>query len=187
LKTIAFRDIAPCSLVEVDWRFIALMMEAVRTSEISVYFCETTRRCIFIFMPQQPQASSRPQPPTFFSKRTYSYFVKCQVLTATSVKMAVLWDVAPCSLVDINRRFTWAQAMSHPDDGGSKNLWNVLQYLSDCTVKHPTRQPPSYSQVLPAQLPTEGEPPHILDLKSWWRRVISFTIRPLNSWEIIRQ
>jgi hypothetical protein len=38
--------------------------------------------------------------------------VRFQVPTATSMKMTVLWDVAPCSLVDIDR----------PDDGGSKLL-----------------------------------------------------------------
>jgi hypothetical protein len=57
-KTRAFCDIAPCSIVGVDRRFrdvyclhhqgdeIALMMEAVRTSETSVHFNVTTRRYI---------------------------------------------------------------------------------------------------------------------------------------------
>jgi hypothetical protein len=27
--------------------------------------------------------------------------VRCQVLTAASMKMAVFWDVAPCSLVEV--------------------------------------------------------------------------------------
>jgi hypothetical protein len=40
---IALWDIASCSLVEVDRHFRrALMMEAVRTSETSVYFNKTT-------------------------------------------------------------------------------------------------------------------------------------------------
>jgi hypothetical protein len=38
IKMTAFWDIAPCSLVEVD----QLMMEAVCTSEMPVYFHETT-------------------------------------------------------------------------------------------------------------------------------------------------
>jgi hypothetical protein len=52
----AFRDMAPCSLAAVDWRFRGpyclhhqanfLTMEAVRTSETSIYFCETVRRHI---------------------------------------------------------------------------------------------------------------------------------------------
>jgi hypothetical protein len=59
-KLRAFWDIAPCSLVGVDrlfrgayclhrqgdYGFITMMMEAVRTSETSVYFNETTRRYI---------------------------------------------------------------------------------------------------------------------------------------------
>jgi hypothetical protein len=52
MKMIAFRDMAPCNLVEVVCSasiikgFITLIMEAVSTSEISVYSNETTRRCI---------------------------------------------------------------------------------------------------------------------------------------------
>jgi hypothetical protein len=46
MKMTAFWDIEPCSLVEVDRRFIALTMEAVNTSETSVNFYETTRRNI---------------------------------------------------------------------------------------------------------------------------------------------
>jgi hypothetical protein len=45
----AFWNIAPCSLVEVDRHFrgfIALMIDAVPTTEMSVYFKETTRRYI---------------------------------------------------------------------------------------------------------------------------------------------
>jgi hypothetical protein len=42
MKMTAFWDVAPCSLVEVDRRFV-LMMETVCTSETSVYFYETTR------------------------------------------------------------------------------------------------------------------------------------------------
>jgi hypothetical protein len=48
----AFRDIVPCSLVVVDRRFrvtyfiIRAMMEAVHTSETSVYYNETIRRNI---------------------------------------------------------------------------------------------------------------------------------------------
>jgi hypothetical protein len=47
--------------------------------------------------------------------------------TAASIKMAVFWDVAPCSLVDIDRRFR-------------AHLWNVGQFLQDYTAQHPRRQ-----------------------------------------------
>jgi hypothetical protein len=33
------------------------------------------------------------------------YFVRFQVLTAVSMKMVGFWDVAPCSLVEVYRRF----------------------------------------------------------------------------------
>jgi hypothetical protein len=39
-------DVGPCSLFGVDRRFIALMIEAVRTSETSVYSNETMLRYI---------------------------------------------------------------------------------------------------------------------------------------------
>jgi hypothetical protein len=44
MRMTAAWDIAPCNLVEVDQRLsaIALMMEAIRFSETSVYFYETT-------------------------------------------------------------------------------------------------------------------------------------------------
>jgi hypothetical protein len=41
-----FWNVATRSLTEIDRRFIALMMEAVSTSETLVNFCETTRRNI---------------------------------------------------------------------------------------------------------------------------------------------
>jgi hypothetical protein len=45
MKMTVFWDVAPCSLVEVYrcFRAIVLMMEAVNTSETSVYFNQTTR------------------------------------------------------------------------------------------------------------------------------------------------
>jgi hypothetical protein len=41
MKLTAFWVIAPCSFVELGQRFIALMMEAVRISETSLFFYET--------------------------------------------------------------------------------------------------------------------------------------------------
>jgi hypothetical protein len=45
--------------------------------------------------------------------------MRFQVLTAASMKMTAFWDIVPCSLVEVDRRFRG------PDDGGSTNLWNV--------------------------------------------------------------
>jgi hypothetical protein len=43
-KMALFGVVAPCSLVEVNQRLIALMMEAARISETLAYFYQTTRR-----------------------------------------------------------------------------------------------------------------------------------------------
>jgi hypothetical protein len=53
--------------------------------------------------------------------------VRFQVLTATSIKMAVLWDVPPCSLLEIDRRlrgvyYLHNQGYNRPDDEGSKHI-----------------------------------------------------------------
>jgi hypothetical protein len=47
--------------------------------------------------------------------------------------MTELWDIAPCGLTEIDGHFF------HPDDGGSKHLLNVDQFLRAYTTKHPTR------------------------------------------------
>jgi hypothetical protein len=46
------------------------------------------------------------------------------------MNVTVLWDVAPCSLVEIERRFTGAYCF-HQQGG---------QFLRDYTAQHPTRQ-----------------------------------------------
>jgi hypothetical protein len=43
MKMIVFWDVALCSLIEIDQHFIALMMEAVSTSEMLVNFYQTTQ------------------------------------------------------------------------------------------------------------------------------------------------
>jgi hypothetical protein len=58
--------------------------------------------------------------------------VRFQVLTAASTKFKVIWDVAPCSHVVVDRRFR-----SH--DGGSTYLCNVGQLQRDSTALYPTR------------------------------------------------
>jgi hypothetical protein len=39
--------------------------------------------------------------------------MRFQVLTAVSMNMTVFWDVAPCSLVEIDRRFRGAYCLYH--------------------------------------------------------------------------
>jgi hypothetical protein len=54
-------------------------------------------------------------------------FVGFQIIMAANMKMTDFWDVAPCNLIEIYRRFGGAyclhnQGDHHPNDGGSKNL-----------------------------------------------------------------
>jgi hypothetical protein len=48
--------------------------------------------------------------------------MRFEVLTATSMKKVVFWDVAPCSLVDIDRHFKGVHCLRYADVGGSKLL-----------------------------------------------------------------
>jgi hypothetical protein len=57
--------------------------------------------------------------------KAYFAFVKFKILTAGNMKMAVFWDFAACSLVEIDRRFRGAYCLHHKgdeDEGGSKHL-----------------------------------------------------------------
>jgi hypothetical protein len=42
--------------------------------------------------------------------------VRFQVITATSMKIAIFWDVAPCSLVDADRRFRGTYSLHYQGD-----------------------------------------------------------------------
>jgi hypothetical protein len=65
--------------------------------------------------------------------------VRFQVITATSMKMVVFWDVTPCSLLEGYRRFS--------GDGGNTHLWNVGQFLPDKMAHHLRRQSSSNNTV----------------------------------------
>jgi hypothetical protein len=43
-------------------------------------------------------------------------FVRFQVLTAASMKMTLIWNVAPCNLVEVYRRFKGAYCLHHQGD-----------------------------------------------------------------------
>jgi hypothetical protein len=77
--------------------------------------------------------------PTFYEIQR---FITALIKQYLSTKMAVFWVVAPCSLVQVYRRFRGACCrLTHsPEDGGSKNLWNVGKLLPDYTAQHPRRQ-----------------------------------------------
>jgi hypothetical protein len=60
--------------------------------------------------------------------RNVFFYVRFLVLTATSKRMAVFWDVALSSLVDIDASFRGGHCLRHhPGDGGSKFLLNIYQ------------------------------------------------------------
>jgi hypothetical protein len=51
-------------------------------------------------------------------------YMKFQVLTEASMKITVFWDIAPCNLVIVDRRFRGAYCLHHhrPNDEGSTHL-----------------------------------------------------------------
>jgi hypothetical protein len=48
--------------------------------------------------------------------RKKKLLVRLQVLTASIMKMTVFWDVAPCCLVKVYRRFRGAYCLHHQGD-----------------------------------------------------------------------
>jgi hypothetical protein len=62
----------------------------------------------------------------------------------TTVKMMMIWVLAPCRLVEVGRRFRGVCCLRRFDDEGSRCLWNVGKLLTDRTAQHPRRQPSSY-------------------------------------------
>jgi hypothetical protein len=61
--------------------------------------------------------------------------------------MKICWDVAPCSLVEIDRRFRGVYCLHHQgdDNGNTKLFRNVGKLLPDCTAQNPRRQSSSHS------------------------------------------
>jgi hypothetical protein len=82
--------------------------------------------------------------------------VRFEVSTAASIKMAVFWDVAPCRwqiLTDLSDELAY-----HPDDGDSKLLGTICQYLPDYTVQRPRRQSSSFNVLLRVSILFCGTP-----------------------------
>jgi hypothetical protein len=84
---------------------------------------------------------------------------------------AVFWVVAPCSLVEVYQRFRGPCCLQphRPDDGGSKDLWNVGKLLPDYTALQPRRQPSSNSPSWEPQI-----------LIRWF--VLNFTVKNQGAW-----
>jgi len=49
----------------------------------------------------------------YMEQQTKITYVRFQVLTAASMKFRVFWDVAPCSHVEVDRRFRGAYCLHH--------------------------------------------------------------------------
>jgi hypothetical protein len=78
---------------------------------------------------------------TFPLQRSCAYNLWFCISKGGHINMAAFWDIAPYSLVDIDRFF------SRPDDGGITLLWNVYLYLPYYTAQYPRRQRCSYSSL----------------------------------------
>jgi hypothetical protein len=86
------------------------------------------------------------------------HFVRFQVLSASSMKMAVFWVAVPCSLVEVYLRFRGSCCLHNhgiPVDGGSKHLWNVGKPLADNTAQQPRRQPSSRNALISSNSDTK--------------------------------
>jgi hypothetical protein len=77
-------------------------------------------------------------------------WVGFEVLTVVSTKMDVFWVVPLCSLVEVYQHFRGPCCLHHhgPDNGGSKDLWNVGKLPPDYMVLQPRKQPSSWSAEL---------------------------------------
>jgi hypothetical protein len=131
------------------------MWSCTTRMEMCVPFLSThTSLCFLFYNVRMPSSldHSLDQPTNSWSN--YRYYTNCcvsyQVLSAVLdftffIKLTAFWDVAPCNLVEVCRRFRDRCCLHRPDDGGSKYLWNVDKLLPDYTVLQPRRQQSSYS------------------------------------------
>jgi hypothetical protein len=70
--------------------------------------------------------------------------VRFQVFTGASIQFRVFWDVAPCSHVEVDRRFRSAYCLHHQSAPLPVTKWNIvagswfasLSFRSDRTVLH---------------------------------------------------
>jgi hypothetical protein len=78
------------------------------------------------------------------------FMVRFQVLTEASMKIIAFWDIVPCGLVAVDRRFRGAYCLHHqggdggddnhrPDYEGSTHLRNVGLLQRDYMTLYPRR------------------------------------------------
>jgi hypothetical protein len=106
-------------------------------------------------------------------------YVIFQVLKAANMKMAVLWVVAPCSLVEVYRRFRGACCLYHQGDKYSSPWWQKQQ--ADYTAQHPKRQSSSrVSLVKTHENQKSNNPPLIIVFLATWCCFAAFWLRFLH-------
>jgi hypothetical protein len=98
----------------------------MKTVPRSSYFTPASTACVSV-----RDARGNLQP--LQDVQTPSRSVRLQVLTAASMKIRAFWNISPCSLVVIDRRFRGAYYLHHqdnnrPDDGGSTHRWTSIYY-----------------------------------------------------------
>jgi hypothetical protein len=70
---------------------VVALIEAISTSEVLVSF----------YMAKHP------------TRQPSSYSVRFQVLMAAGMKVTAFWDIAPCSLIEVERRFRGVYCLHH--------------------------------------------------------------------------
>jgi hypothetical protein len=61
-------------------------------------------------------------------------FVRLEILKAMSIKMAVSWNIAPCSLIDTDGSFRGLYCLHHQSDSSSET--SVSSYhITQCYIR----------------------------------------------------
>jgi hypothetical protein len=69
-----------------------------------------------------------------------------------AVKLTAFWDVAPCTVVEANRRSSGAYSLRRPDDGRIIYLWKFSLLLRDYTAQYLKGLWSSHSTTLQLQI-----------------------------------
>jgi hypothetical protein len=72
--------------------------------------------------------------PASLRRTVYQTQEQIRVLTATSMKMTVFWVVAPCSLVEVYRRFRGPCCLHHQGATSQKTI--IFIEVDDATSKY---------------------------------------------------